>query len=178
MPPFFQKSLVNSFVGKQKASRASKVRPPHLIQSLNYDHAFFKGLKTDDRLSVVLYAHSLQQLWESRVVQQMADSEQLLFSTLSREKQALCNLVESGTKPHEDIPNTQCLRKAFWILIYFFFFWRKIIHIPPLQTRILPQYCQEICLYKKKHKRLLTVLAKLLIARHLWNLKKVTLCSF
>jgi len=87
-------------VGQWKAARVPKARPPHLLQSLNYDHAFFKGLKTDDRFSVVLYAHSQQRLWERRAAQQIADSEQLLSSTLSREKQALCNPVESGTKPH------------------------------------------------------------------------------
>lgn len=55
---YIQKSLVNSFVGMGEASRVSKVRPPHGVQSLNYAYAFFKDLKRDDRRSVVRRAHS------------------------------------------------------------------------------------------------------------------------
>lgn len=122
-------SELNSFVGKEKAS-GSEVEPPHLVQSLNYDYTSFQRL--ENRWHTFCCALCPQQLRESRAVQEMADPEHPL---LSGEKQAPCNLVESGTKPHWDIPNTRCLCKAFWIFTFLFtFFLRKIIPIPPPQT--------------------------------------------
>lgn len=53
---YIQKSLANSFLGNRKASRASKVRPPYLGQSLCYNYTFCESLKTTDRLPAVLHA--------------------------------------------------------------------------------------------------------------------------
>lgn len=159
-------SELNSFVGKEKAS-ASEVEPPHLVQSLNYDYTSFQRL--ENRWHTFCCALCPQQLRESRAVQEMADPEHPL---LSREKQAPCNLVESGTKPRWDIPNTRGLCNAFWIfkfLFTFFFFFKENNSHPPHPKHTHPPIALSGNLFVWREECLLTILAKLLITCHLSN---------
>lgn len=59
---------------------------------------FFQRL--EKRRQTFCRAPCPQRLWESRVAQQMADWSECWGTAVGREKQALCDLVESGTKPH------------------------------------------------------------------------------
>lgn len=67
-------------------------------------------------------ANSLWQLWGSREYCNRRQTPNSCSSALPAEKQALCNLVEGGTKPHENLPNTRCLHKACCII---YFSWKE-----------------------------------------------------